>query len=515
MATPEQAASEASEPGPALAWSLAGLPGPISEANFFTVANATQFRVIVTVLFEQQSHRLTGVAQTELPDLVHARLAAEVGADRARSLLADEGFVLENRLAQLVRWGTVEAWQDEAGTDEDFVRTRERYQLTERGAALHRMLQALEADHDSAGSSALLAPPIISERLEATLQALAAGDVDAASLAFTQVRTTVDDMARAAGRWQSRLAAGLGGAPSPEKITRLRQTVLDYIEVWGSGVDLHSEAIIEAADRLLRQEPGTWRALALAVRGTTADESVIAGEAAELVATLHTLRSWFAPTGQAARLRRQVRDAVAPLLRGHRTLLAVGGAVSRRAELLELAGRLDRAPDDETARLIWGRATGLFSARHLQLSAPDLTSTLPAWQCPPVEIETRLRVSGPRALSGAAPLLADTRRHRAAAKARAMAQQAQLAQAEAALAERSGTRLSQWGPLDRDQADLLLDLLAVATSRPPRPGAAREAVSRDGRWTARFHPVEPRGSAILALPHGRLVVEDAVLELVR
>lgn len=498
-----------------LAWSLAGLPGQVVEASFFTVANATQFRLIVAVLFEQQQHRLTGVAQAELPELLRARLERDVGPDRATALLSDETFSLDNRVQQLVRWGTVESWQDEARTDADFLRTRERYQLTERGAALHRILQSLDAEDDTVGSAALLAPPIINEQLALTLQSLDRDDVEAASRAFTQVRTTVDHMARTAGRWQSRLAAGLGGAPSPDKITRLRQTVLDYIEVWGSGVDLYSDQILASTEQLLTKPAETWRALALALRGTTVDETVLSAEAAEAVATLHTLTSWFAPDGQAARLRRQVRDAVTPLLRGHRTLLAVGGAVSRRAELLELAGQLDRAADDRAAWQLWSRATGLFSTRHLQLLSPGDDAVRPAWQSTPVHVEARLRASGPRALSGAAPLLADTRAHRAAAKARATAERARLAEAEAALAQRSGTRLSQWDPLGADEADLLLDLLAVAFSRRVPPTSPREAVSPDGRWTARFHPVQPRCAAVLRLPSGRLVVEDAVVEVIR
>ncbi len=501
-------------PEDSLAWNLAGLPGAISEASYFTAANATQFRLIVSVLFDEQAHRLTGVAEAELPELIRARLETELDAARADALLTDPNFTLENRLQQLVRWGTVEVWQDEARTDEDFLRKRERYQLTERGAALHRLLQTLESDRDSTGGAALLAPPIINDRLEATLDALRRGDVDAASLAFTQVQTTVHDMAAAAGRWQSRLAAGLGGAPTEEKVTRLRQTVLDYIEVWGAGVDLYSEPIVSATERLLDEPDQRWRAMALHRRGTGVPEDEIAREAAGIVDTLQVMLTWFAPAGQAGRLRRQVRDAVAPLLRGHRTLLAVGGAISRRATLLDVAARLDAA-DDDAAWQIWSRATGLFGARHLALAAPEAEPHTSAWQAPPVHVENRLRVSGPRALTGTAALLPDTARHRAAARTRALAERARLAEAEAALAERSGTTLSSWGPLEADQADLLLDLLAVAWARLVPAGQPREAVSRDGRWTARFHPVEPRASAVLQLPDGRLVVEDAVMELVR
>ena len=89
-------------------------------------------------------------------------------------------------------------------------------------------------------------------------------------------------------------------------------------------------------------------------------------------ATMTTLRTWFAGAdGQARRLRRQMRDAIAPMVRGRRTLAAVGGHVSRRAELLALASSLERCRDDAEAWRLWCTRTGLFAARHLALEAPE------------------------------------------------------------------------------------------------------------------------------------------------
>jgi len=85
-----------------------------------------------------------------------------------------------------------------------------------------------------------------------------------------------------------------------------------------------------------------------------------------------TLDVWFRPgPGQALRLRRQVRDAVTPLLRGSRALLATGGRVTRRAELLRIAGAVESAGSDEDAWRVWCATTGLWGARHLSGTPAD------------------------------------------------------------------------------------------------------------------------------------------------
>jgi len=108
----------------------------------------------------------------------------------------------------------------------------------------------------------------------------------------------------------------------------------------------------------------------------------------------------------------------------------------------------------------------------------------------------------------------DTTRQRAAARARAARDRVRTAAAEQALASRSGTALSTWSALDEDQADLLLDLLSTARIVAGTDWTTRVAASRDGRWEARFTRVEPRGSAVVRMPSGRLVVEDCIVEVV-
>jgi len=502
----------------ASAWALAAVPGAIGAASYLAAGNAKQFRLLVDVLADEQVHRLTGVAHDELPGLLLARLAAGTGEARARELLDPEAFPLESRMRQLVAWGTCEAWQDQARTEADFLRNRERYQLTEAGAMVNRLAREIDAGIGAASTAAVLAPPILHEHLVGAAAAIGRGDTESAANSLALVQTTLADMARTAATWQSRLAAALGGAPDQAKVDRLLSTIIAYVEMWGSGVDVYSGRIVAATRAFEDLDESTWRALAFPRVGATADEGTLAVVIAELKETVGVLTRWFGGNdSQAARLRRQIRDAVAPLLRSHRTLLAVGGLVSRRADLLRLAGALEAEPTDRDAWRLWATATGLYRARHLGLLAPDLQqpAQTPSWEAPPVPIERRLRVQGPRALAGRAPRIADTSAHRAQARARAARDRATLAEAEAALATRSGTHLSEWGPLAQGEADLLLDLVSAARARPHGPDGVLVGVSSDGRWTLRLHPVTPPRSAVLRLPAGRLVLADALVEVVR
>ena len=61
---------------------------------------------------------LTGVGHDDFVALVRTRLPEQTSV-----ALLDE-LNLEARLSQLVSWGTLEAWQDRAETEADFLRNR-------------------------------------------------------------------------------------------------------------------------------------------------------------------------------------------------------------------------------------------------------------------------------------------------------------------------------------------------------------------------------------------------------
>lgn len=492
-------------------WDLLGLPGQLAPANFLTVPSANQYRLIVDTLAEQQSVSLTGVGHEELTALLRARLPETT----AGALLAE--LNLAARLGQLVSWGTLESWQDTAETEADFLRNRSRYQLTEAGSFLHRVARQVETEIGAGSTAALMAPGSLADRLDATLIAVRADDFAAASTEYAQVETTLSTMSASAAAWQSKLAAALGGPPEEARIIRLLETILAYVEAWGSGVDAYTTRISAAVPALEAYASDVWRRLALARLGSGAPDQAVEAAAQDLLQVVGTIRHWFCgAVPQAQRLRRQMRDAVAPVLRSHRTLLAVGGTVSRKADLIRLAHAIEAAPDADSAWSVWTAATSLFPARHLRVPSaiePGQPLHTSVWDSPPAAISSRLRAQGQHALVGRTAKMADTSAAKAAARELASRDRADLARAEADLAQRSGTRLSAWAPLDAAATDLFLTLLSAARDHRDPDDGSMTGLSSDGRWRLRLWPVDPRGSAVIRTPTGRLVVPDARVEI--
>lgn len=504
------------------AWELVGLPGRLDAASYLTAdQHATQYRVIVDALLDVQEHSLTGVGRDELLQRIRDRIALVADAATAARLTGSEEFDLDARMRTLHNWGVVIRWQDKAKTEADFVRTRDRYQLTAAAADLHRWLRRKIDEDVVATSAAAFAPAVIADRLDEMLLAVVGEDHIQAAQSWAQVRTTLADMAEAAAVWQSRMASALAGAPDPDKMRRLRETIMAYVNVWGAGIDTYSPRIRSAVARLAYVRDEDWRSIALA--GVDAE---VAEDVVEAIVTGHrdlaaTLRGWFGERdAQSGRLRRQVRDAVTPLLRGSRALLASGGSVTRRAELMRVAAAVEAAGSDADAWRVWCAATGLWSARHLPghpeepVDAPARTSF---WKAPPVHIEVTLRKKGTRSVHGRAAQLPDRRAARRAAQRGATVERAAVQAADAALLARSGCHLSDWAPVQSHaEADLVWDLITAVLRQRPDPAGKRLAYSRDGRWRICAHPSPAyQPTAVLVMPNGRLAVENWRLEVSR
>jgi uncharacterized protein (TIGR02677 family) len=504
------------------AWELAGFPGRHKVAAYLTADQvAAQYRVLVDVLLDAQEHSLTGVGRDELLAAVRERIAAETDASTAERLTNPEVFDLDARMKALHDWDVVIRWQDKAKTEADFIRTRDRFQLTSEAADLHRWLRRKIDEDAVATSAAAFAPAIIAERLDDTIGALADQDHARAAQAWAQVRTTLKDMAEAASIWQSRMASALAGSPDDEKMRRLRETLLAYVTVWGAGVDSYSPRI-RASIGLLRQRvtDADWRAMALTgMDANAAEETVRAvargnGDAAQVLAV------WFgAHRGQALRLRRQVRDAVTPLLRGSRALLATGGQVTRRAELLRIAAAVESASTEEDAWRAWCAATGLWGARHLSgiPEEPDTPARTSFWTAPAVRVDVTLRKRGAQSVKGRPAQVPNRREARRAAREAARVQREAVEVAEQAIVARSGTHLAEWSPVaSREEADVVWDLLTSVMRSMPGDDGIRSTLSGDDRWIVLAYPA-PSGcpSAVLTMPEGRLACENWRIEVTR
>ncbi|ONI71322.1 hypothetical protein ALI144C_51065 [Actinosynnema sp. ALI-1.44] len=395
---------------PADPWS-ALLPGQELVPAYLTSRFAAQYRVIVDVLLAEQDTSLTGLSYDEVAAGVRARLAGQVPADVVDRLLAPEVLHLDARLERLVQWRVLTRWQEPARSGEDFLRRRDRYQLTPRAAGLHVFWSSVD-DTEEATGDLTLAPRAIHERLIAFAESIRQAVYTDAATEFQQVGAMHQAMATAARGWQRTLAHALSGGPDREH---------------------------------------TWEALG----------------------------SWFGGAdSQARRLRRQLRDLVAPWARNMNLLLDTGGAVTRRAELLALAVAVERAPDDESAWRIWDTAVGAFSARHLLLAQDSADESDLSWtNAPPAPVTARFREQGARAAVGRRTKIPDYSTGKSAARRARLAAQAARSGAEAALRQRSGTHLAEWGEITDAELNLLLEFVGVV-----RRTRSESAVTGDGRW---------------------------------
>lgn len=489
------------------------LPGPDLVPAYLVVKYAAQYRVLVEVLLEAQDTSLTGLSYDDVRARVAILLAHRVPADAIESLIAEDRFNLDARLEQLVQWGVLTRWQDPARTGEDFLRRRDRYQLTPQAARLHTFwTQELHAEEEAA-ADLTLAPRAIHERLATFVDAIGDRRYRDAATEYQVVISLHQAMATAARTWQRSLAHALSGGPDPDKQEVLWRTLRSYIGMWGEQVDVHSPRIADLMAQCTSMlTDSVWRACCRAA-SEEADDHQVALQAERWQRTWSALTAWFEGSeGQARRLRRQLRDLVAPWARNMHILMDTGGTVTRRTELLRLARAIERAPDDEIACRLWDTATGLFAARHLLLPSDAADDHTRSWaDAPPAPVTARFREHGVRAAVGRRAQVPDYSTGRAAARRARAAAVVARAEAEAALRRRSGTRFAGWEPLSQAELDLLLELLAVARTHD---GAVRSGVTGDGRWRVTLTaPTTGPSTVSLPSPTGRLAAVNWRFEL--
>lgn len=410
-----------------------------------------------------------------------------------------------------MRYGTATAFrralEDRLKTRADGDGARDRYQLTPAAARLHTFwTEERESDEDAA-ADLTLAPRAIHDRLEMFVRAVEARNYPAAAAEYQQIIGLHHGMAAAARTWQRNLAHALSGGPDPDKQEVLWWTLQSYIGMWGEQVDVYTPRVATLLDEIAPTltEP-VWRACVRAALADDAGDDVVEVQAARWSRTWTALLGWFSGAGgQARRLRRQLRDLVAPWARNMHILMDTGGAVTRRAELIRLATAIERAPDDETAWRMWDTSVGLFSSRHLALPADAADDHTRSWaEAPAAPVTARFREQGPRAAVGRRPKALDYSAGRAAARQARAAMRAKRTHAEAALRARSGTQLDEWGTLSNPELDLLLEFFDAARKHSGR--VARSAITGDGRWRVSLTPPEAGPStAVLSSPRGRLM----------
>jgi uncharacterized protein DUF2397 len=192
----------------------AHLPGQDLVPAYLTSQYAAQYRVIVEVLLTEQDTSLTGLSYDDVAAAVRQHLVDRLGSDIA-DRLADQQH-LDSRLDRLEQWRVITRWQQPARTGEDFLRRRDRYQLTPLAARLHAFWSDA-ADTDDDAGDLTLAPKAIRDRPTAFSQALAGERYPDAAAEFQVVAALHQAMAKAARSWQRTLAHALSGGPDPAK----------------------------------------------------------------------------------------------------------------------------------------------------------------------------------------------------------------------------------------------------------------------------------------------------------
>ncbi len=488
-------------------WS-AYLPGPESVPTYLVARFAAQYRVVVEVLLAAQDSSLTGMSFDDITRAVKAHVAQRLAAGVPAELYTEGTFNLDARMTSLEKWQVVTRWQEPARTGEDFLRRRDRYQLTPLAARLHAFWTEIRDGDDDESGEFTLAPRAIHERLVAFAEALRGQRFVAAANEFQQIAALHQAMARAARGWQRTLAHALSGGPDRAKQDLLWRTLQAYVGMWGEQVDTFSPRISVLIDALRHElTPSLWAATGRAALAVDAADELVRGQALRWARTWEALASWFSgANGQARRLRRQLRDLVAPWARNMHILVDTGGAVTRRGELLRLAAAIEQAPTDDAAHQLWDMAVATFPARHLLVVADGRDDHTLSWaQAPAAPVTARFREQGVRAAVGRRAKAADYTRGRSAAREARAAVLASRAKAVARLRQRSGSHVSTWGTLTDDELVLFQEL--IGATRPD--GRARSGRTSDGRWHVVLTRPEPEDEvATMSCAGGRFVTVD-------
>jgi uncharacterized protein (TIGR02677 family) len=412
-----------------------------------------------------------------------AGLLSDLSAAEVQAALESRGTTLdpdtvEARLVYLVEHGNLarSPREAEARSIREYLTTRARYQLAPRGELVHRQVEELLGSAGRAREVSTEVLPVLLSDLEALADPAqaTAGAVTALFAVFERLVVSTRD-------FYTHLGEVLARADTDrDSLAAYREVLLDYLQRFVEEVRRYEPLVIDALDHVdveavLSRTQGGPRLTN--VDGTAARRSVglQAGD-------WDSLHSWFrggpGRRSDAEEIRSLATRAMGTLLSGLRRAVSGEGELSRRADLLRLAGLFDRSEDD-TAHRIWARGFGLYSARHLSAmpEVEDVPATTSWWDAPAADVPLSLREYGDRAARGRSGRREDF----AVARQRRLAERQQVErEREAALDELLA--LAGGSHTDIRVSDaartVLLDLYAQALSSAGGPleygdGAAR------------------------------------------
>ncbi len=459
-----------------------------------------------------------------LSDLSAREVADRLGSDHGWELEVD---LVDARLSYLVQSGNLarSPRESEAKSIREYLTTRARYQLTQRGELVHRQVEELLGSTDEVRevSTEMLGGILTGLRALQDYGDAALADVDPDLLAG-QVATVFAQFERLVTSTRA-FYANLSSVLTRYDLGRedfqaFKAALIDYLQRF---VDQVARSMPQVGDVLRELDPAPLLLRANAGSRLIGLDGSQARRSTGLVAAdWEDLRTWFlggpSRRSDADEVRALATRAMRALFVNLRRLAtSTDREVSRYADLIRLARWFDDS-DPDTAAALWASAFGLYSCRHLGFVADVDGEPAPAtsswWRAPVADVPVMLRTSGERKSSGATPRREDF----AAVKAQRLRERA-VAEAERARALEELRRLP--GGLDgvsvSDEARIqLLELHARALSEAggPLTGPARaSAALPDGRRVHLVVTPLPGAVTTIASPSGSLALHDLVLEL--
>lgn len=474
--------------------------------RYATADNAAEYLAIMRLF-----------ASTLLADLS----AAEVTSHLAASGLALDPDDVEARCRQLETWGNLGRSVRDArvATVADFLRSRSRFQVSKLGGRVHRQVDEILLATAGVREVARELLGGMVETLTRIQTHVAGPDLDVEALAadvttlFSSQRLFTESVRDFYAYLHQVLSRyDLVG----EEYTGFKTLLLDYVDLISADVTRHAPAV---ADRLHGLAPQLTNLLAaLGKMPTLTNPDGSAGE--QSPGRTHTdweeLTAWYdGSTGRSGpqQLRNAAERALGQLLSNARRMLAnAGTGVSRRTDLLQLAGWFAEA-ETQDAHRIFNAAFGAYPARHL-LIGPDepdaragaLTSW---WEADPVDVPLSLRERGDRSARGRTARVPDPTLDRLLLEAEAAAEEATSRAAASELVAAGTLDGAHISPGARDMLlERLADLLACFQE------LSEPAVSVDADFGFELYAVpDPSRTTVVRADDGIVTIHGLVLSV--
>jgi uncharacterized protein (TIGR02677 family) len=495
-----------------------GLPGGASAGD--AARDTSSQRALFSYLTADAADDYLAIMRLFTGTLLTDLSAEEVAKQLAERELPLDPDTVESRCRQLVEWGNLvrSVRETRVPTVAAYHRSRSRYQVSKLGGRLHREAEEILRAVDGAREVARELLARIVESLNQILVQVGQinrpidGEVLAGAVTgvfndhhmFTE--SVTDFYAYLAGVLTRYDLAG-------EEYVQFKALLLDYVDLISADVNRNApdilrrlQALLPLIDRVLDSLPA-----APALDGELFAVERLPGRSRS---DWEQLAVWYG-AGDARsgpdQLRAAARQALGQLITNARRMLTASGTgLSRRADLLKLAGWFHSA-DSDTAHRLYDAAFGCYPARHLLIGPeePDVSAGpgMSWWDSPPVDVPVSLRERGDRAARGRSSRVPDpgADAQRLLERARRQSEARQVAAAEL-LAAGSLHR----SRLSRAARDLLLDKLSVLFAAVSSGGTVAEHRDTDLGLLLRATRT-PGRATVVAGDDGTITIDDLTL----